>query len=158
MITVWHRVAIPGLPILAIALAGLAFPLMAPDPSTVRTSGPARVEDFVRALGDQGAQVQVVRPVAQPCLRAAAGWLVEVYGVPVQVYEYATEAEWRSDGARVPARTDVAWVDQPHIWASGRLVVVYVGQNRALADLISTVLGQPVTQAARPAAQSARTY
>jgi hypothetical protein len=39
----------------------------------------------------------------------------------------------------------VTWVDQPNFWARDRLIVLYVGKDAGTIDLLSEVLGEPIT-------------
>ncbi len=153
MIVFAQRAAVRLLPwVLVAVVAGLPHPRLRPEASSVMAAGPIRADGLVQALGARGAAVKVVRRVEQPFLQAAAGWLIQVYGVPVQVYEYATEAERLRDSMAVSAdgyrvsRIEVSWVDRPNIWAEGNLLVVYLGRNQAMTDLLSGVLGAPITE------------
>ncbi len=42
----------------------------------------------------------------------------------------------------------VDWADKPNIWASGRLMVVYLGTDGGTILLLSGILGDPLTQPA----------
>ena len=70
----------------------------------------------------------------------------------VQVYEYPDEETREADSSAIaPSGSPigdryVSWLDQPNFWAAGRLIVLYVGREREVLDLLSTVLGQPITE------------
>jgi hypothetical protein len=40
----------------------------------------------------------------------------------------------------------MAWPDRPHIWAAGRLIVVYVGTDGGTVLLLEGILGDPITE------------
>ena len=61
----------------------------------------------------------------------------------LQVFEFATAAiaaaETRhvGDGATISA----AWIAPPHFYHRGRLIVLYVGSDQSMLDLLTAVLG-----------------
>jgi hypothetical protein len=77
-------------------------------------------------------------------------------GETISVLEYEdsataeAEAEYvSSDGwsynkveGRVGIGIDVEWVAPPHWYYSGRVIVLYIGENREVADLLKNVLGE----------------
>ena len=40
----------------------------------------------------------------------------------------------------------ITWVDQPNFWAEGRVIVLYVGQDANIINLLTSVLGDPIAQ------------
>ena len=39
----------------------------------------------------------------------------------------------------------VTWVDTQHFWADGRLIVLYVGNDAQVIELLRGALGDPLT-------------
>jgi hypothetical protein len=72
--------------------------------------------------------------------------------VEVQVFEYPDEETRKADSVAIaPSGSPigeryVTWLDQPNFWAAGELIVLYVGRDREVLELLSTVLGEPVTE------------
>lgn len=76
---------------------------------------------------------------------------MRVNGAEVQAFEFADEAARRevsdtiSESGSQIGTSMVDWIDQPNLWATGRLIVLYIGQDQAIIDLITHVLGDPIT-------------
>ena len=64
-----------------------------------------------------------------------------------QVYEYADEAAAQSDAALVDASGSTIgtsqpfWVDVPHFFRSGKLIVLYVGSDESVLLALEALLG-----------------
>jgi hypothetical protein len=76
-------------------------------------------------------------------------------GVVVQVYEYPDQALQQADVGQIsPSGSPigdrmVSWVDQPNFWGRGRLIVLYVGREPAVIQLLDQVMGDPITDHGR---------
>jgi len=72
-------------------------------------------------------------------------------GVEIQVYEYPDLVSQEADAERIsPSGSPigdrmVTWVDQPNFWGRGRLIVLYVGREPAVIQLLDRVMGDPIT-------------
>ncbi len=66
-----------------------------------------------------------------------------VNGQAAQVFEFANAATAAAETKRVgaTATTSVAWIAPPHFFHSGRLIVLYVGDNESILKLLTTELG-----------------
>jgi len=79
-----------------------------------------------------------------------SGQIVKVNAADVQVFEYVEEASRQADSDAIPEDGTsfetimVTWIDQLHFWAKGRVIVLYVGSDQAIVDLLSGVLGEPI--------------
>ncbi|OGO67204.1 MAG: hypothetical protein A2Z49_11720 [Chloroflexi bacterium RBG_19FT_COMBO_56_12] len=120
-----------------------------PSP-TIEIGGYAELVD---ALTAAGAQVEPAGDIEQPVLEqyGVNGKVIKVNGVDVQVFEFKNEltrkivsSQISPDGSSI-ATTTFDWLDQPNFWAKGRLIVLYVGTDASMIDLISGVMGAPVT-------------
>jgi hypothetical protein len=121
-----------------------ASPLAPPAP---------QVEDLaalVAALEAAGASVEVRDKIEQPFFEVQ-GQALTVNGQPVEVFEWADEAGREAvSGTITPegqfGTTMVEWTGKPHFWASGKIIALYVGDDAELIDLLTGVLGEPITR------------
>jgi hypothetical protein len=115
----------------------------------VDTTPNAEVEelvDLVEALQAEGAQVELGDSIQQPFL-SVPGQIVQVNGADVQVFEYASAEDMgleasqvTEDGSPIGTST-ITWIAPPHFYRSGRLLVLYVGEDQAVIDLLESVIG-----------------
>lgn len=128
-------------------------PAITPEPSATPASQSGDFEgyeQFVGALRDAGATVEPVREVIQPFF-AVPGRIIEVNGLEVQVFEYANTAARQEDSHLISpdgytiGTSNVTWVDRPNFWAQGHLIVLYVGSDRSIMGLLTSILGDPMT-------------
>ena len=125
-----------------------------PDIATATSSAaptkPPAVEDkatLIAALQASGATVETADPVSQPFF-TPEGSIIKANGADVQVFEYeSAEAMERessqvsSDGGSI-GTTMVTWMDTPHFYKAGRIIVLYVGSDAAVLELLEGALGQ----------------
>jgi hypothetical protein len=115
------------------------------------TRGPAAPPTDYRSLVDalqaEGATVEPGGAVAQP-LFAVEAQVITVDGAQVQVYEFtnaasaeAAAAEVSADGSSI-GPTMITWISPPHFYRSGRLIVLYVGDDAAVLSALTSVLGE----------------
>lgn len=102
---------------------------------------------LVDSLRDDGATVETAGVVGQPFF-SVPGRMIRVNGEDVQVFEYqdstSAKAEAKlvsSDGGTI-GTTAVTWVAPPHFYQSGRLIVLYVGENDIILGLLEGSLGE----------------
>lgn len=114
------------------------------DATAAVTSG--GLDGFVADLRDAGSIVEIGAQIQQPYL-PIAGTVVRVDSVEVQVFEFAdaasrmavTDSLTQTDATRMP--------DLPegiNLWAQDRIVVAYLGQDQAVRDTLTAVLGAPL--------------
>jgi hypothetical protein len=86
----------------------------------------------------------------QPFFDVAARVLT-VNGEDIQVFEFAdvqtrqTAEDTITAGGSVIGTSQITWVDIPNFWSRGRILVLYIGQNEELIDLLDEVIGQRIT-------------
>lgn len=115
-------------------------------PTDIQT---AVVEDFnslLEVLRTTGANVELGDEIEQPFF-TVKGQVAKINGADVQVFVYDTVAAMEAEAAQVTADGSsigtnmVNWVDPPHFYKLGRMIVLYAGQDQAVLDLLKTVLG-----------------
>ncbi|HZD55167.1 MAG TPA: hypothetical protein VE136_00470 [Anaerolineales bacterium] len=145
-------------------LTGMAFSVVllgACAPSPAEVSEPVATShgneiggyvDLVDALRGAGATVEPTGEVNQPFFDVT-GQVIKVNGAEVQVFEFADETARKGVSDQIPpsgspiGTTMVTWIDQPNFWAKGDVIVLYIGQDEATIDLLTSVLGEPLTEA-----------
>lgn len=101
---------------------------------------------LVDQLRAAGATVEPAGEVSQPFF-AVKGQAINVDGAGVQVFEYADAAAADAEAAGVApdggsvGTTMVSWVAPPHFYKSGRLIVLYVGDEAGVMARLDSVLG-----------------
>lgn len=107
------------------------------------------VEDIVSLVGAltaAGATIEMREPVEQAFF-TERGQILEVNGADVQVFEYETAQAMEADAALVEpdggsiGTSMVTWMATPHFFKSGRILVLYVGDDQAVVDLLEGALG-----------------
>jgi hypothetical protein len=103
--------------------------------------------EFVDALRAAGASVEPTGPITQDFF-TAEGHTLQVNGADVQVFEYESAEAMESEASQVGSdggsigTTMVTWVDAPHFYKAGRIIVLYLGSDDAI--LILALLEQVV--------------
>ena len=102
-------------------------------------------------LRASGAIVEEVGEISRPFL-GGEGRNIIVDGSNLQVYEYDTqeamevEAKFVSlDGGEIKINnihTLIGWIDQPHYYKSGQIIVIYIGQDEEMTSLLEKLLGE----------------
>ncbi len=74
--------------------------------------------------------------------------VISVGGIDVQVFEFANESNAKTasltiskDGTEI-GTSIIRWMDTPHFYTNGRLIVLYVGQNPEIVNLLESFLGK----------------
>jgi hypothetical protein len=117
-------------------------------------SGPPRIvtaDDLVEAIQDTGAAT-IDLGEAPGNGFGVAGKRIGADSAEIEVFEYESEDAREAVSSMIaPEATAVggipmAWPDRPHIWAAGRLIVVYVGTDGGTVLLLEGILGDPITE------------
>ena len=113
-------------------------------------SGDYASADLAADLEAAGATVREAGEIEQAFF-SPTGRLLNVNGFDLQVFEYSEVASRQvesdqisSDGSTI-GTTMITWVDQPNFWAKDLLIVLYVGQDAATIEMLSGILGEPLT-------------
>ena len=122
-------------------------PPPSPPPPVVSHGGP--VTDYVSlfdTLRAAGATVEPAGDISQPFF-SVKGLVITVNNSDVQVFEYADAATADTEAALVSpdgssiGTTMVSWVATPHFYKTGKLIVLYVGDDTAVQNMLEDVLG-----------------
>jgi hypothetical protein len=134
-------------------LAGLL--LAACSPATAEPSLPETgleiggYGEVVAALRSLDAELEEDGQVDEPLFDVNTH-LLRINGQEVQIFEFPDEAARQAAAETIsPTAATIGtvipeWVDTPHFWSRGRVIVLYVGQDQPTVDLLTSVLGQPV--------------
>lgn len=119
----------------------------------------AGYEELVGAIrGQNGSGIDISESqelVDQPFF-AVKGQILELEASDVQVFQYASEDARQADSDQISGdgssigTSMITWIDQPNFWAKDSLIVLYVGTDSVIQSLLSSVLGDPITQPSTP--------
>ena len=111
---------------------------------------PLMVEDqasLIAALEAAGATVEAGDPVSQVFF-SPEGSIIKVNGADVQVFEYESAEAMENEASQVApdggsiGTNMVMWMDAPHFYKAGRIIVLYVGSDEAVLSLLEKVIGK----------------
>ncbi|HEX6035995.1 MAG TPA: hypothetical protein VFY83_16270 [Anaerolineales bacterium] len=114
------------------------------------TAEPGSVQDkatFVTALEALDATVESGEPITQAFF-TPEGSILKINGTDVQVFEYESVEAMEGEASQVTpdggsiGTSMVTWVDTPHFYKAGRIIVLYVGSDQTVLDLLGKALGQ----------------
>ena len=95
----------------------------------------------------EGAKVELGDTVEQSFF-SVKGQVIKVNNSDVQAFEYATPDAMESEAVLVSAdggsvgTNMVMWMATPHFFKAGRMIVLYVGDDAAVLDLLQGALGK----------------
>lgn len=116
--------------------------------ATVPVEAPS-VEDqasLLLALQTSGATAEVVDTVIQDFF-TPEGSIVMVNGESIQVFEYESPAAMEEEASQVApdggsvGTSMMMWVDAPHFYKAGRIIVLYVGSDITVLGLLDDLMG-----------------
>lgn len=117
--------------------------------SSTSPTGMNSTESLAAALRARGAVVTIAEslPRSSNPFFAANAQVVRVNESRINVFEFASSADAKGDAAKVGedgssvGTTMITWIDSPHFYLSGRLIVTYAGSDIGLLQLLDEVLG-----------------
>ena len=127
----------------AIAISGCSSATPAPS------SEPLSVQDqssLLAALEAAGAKVEIGESITQEFF-SPEGHTVKVNGADLQVFEYENAEAMEKEASQVApdggsiGTSMLTWIDTPHFYNTGRIIVLYLGNDQALLDLLNKVIG-----------------
>jgi hypothetical protein len=103
-------------------------------------------KEFVEHLEKAGAKIKTITNGSNTFLKGEAT-AIKIDEEFINVYEYKSSDQMeadlktiRSDGAIV-GNAFVDWVSIPHIYKNGNMIVLYVGENKEIKDMIQKSVG-----------------
>jgi len=127
--------------------AGNLYASNSPQQETTHTKLVADYADLIERLRAAGGRVSKGGKVEQPFF-SVAGKIVKVYAEDVQIFQYPHAATMEAQAARISADGSTVgtakpfWVDAPHFYKSGKLLVLYVGGNARVLQVLESILGK----------------
>lgn len=121
--------------------------LVSNDEPVSAPSGP--VSDYaslVDSIKSRGIAVDLVEELDDSPFSTTTK-VISVGGATIQVYEFQSESDAESailtvseDGTEI-GTSIIRWMDTPHFYAKGKIIVLYVGQNPEVTSLLESFLG-----------------
>src|SRR3989344_4106421 len=104
---------------------------------------------LVDAIKSRGVLVEYVDEIAAEISSFSVSTkVISVGGADVQVFEFASESDAKTailtvskDGTEI-GTSIIRWIDTPHFYTNGKLIVLYVGQNPEIVNLLESFLGK----------------
>jgi hypothetical protein len=103
-------------------------------------------ESFLTALEVSGTTVERGESISQPFF-SPEGSIIKLNGADVQVFEYENAEAMEKEASQVApdggsiGTSMVTWMDTPHFYKAGRLIVLYVGGDQTILSLLENRLG-----------------
>jgi hypothetical protein len=133
--------------LLTFVISGCANKSLAASPApTAELLAVADQASLTAALEAGGATVETGESVLQPFF-TPEGSILKVNGADVQVFEYESPEEMENEASQVSpdggsiGTSMVTWMDAPHFYKAGRIIVLYVGSDATMLDWLEGALG-----------------
>ncbi len=137
----------------ALTFSLLLLPLGCGEPPTGPGDSELDLQTFIARLQEAGAEVILAGPIPGPVF-LAGGHVLTMNGHRVGAYVYESAQEARSaaagispDGSSIREdgrATHIEWVDAPHFFNAGRLIVLYVGRDTGVLSRLVRILGPQI--------------
>jgi hypothetical protein len=130
--------------LLALAMSSCgtsATPIPPSEPHTVQDQ--ASLLSFLQAAG---ATVETGDSITQEFF-TPEGQTLKVNGADLQVFEYESAEAMEKQASQVApdggsiGTSMVTWIDTPHFYKAGRIIVLYLGKDQSVLDLLNKALG-----------------
>ncbi len=101
---------------------------------------------MLKALQAAGATVEMGDSITQDFF-SPEGHTIKVNGADLQIFEYENAEAMEKEASQVApdggsiGTSMVDWIDTPHFYKAGRIVVLYVGSDQTILDLLNKVMG-----------------
>jgi hypothetical protein len=101
---------------------------------------------LIAGLQSAGAAVEIGDPVIQDFF-TPEGNIIKVNGQDVQVFEYKNAEAMENEASQVApdggsvGTSMMMWMAPPHFYKAGRILVLYIGTDTTVLDLLDNVLG-----------------
>jgi len=124
-----------------------AKPYPGADQAPTPVAAVSETDLLIASFRAAGASVELDGTISQSFF-TPLGQIIRVNGQDVQVFVYADEATAQGEAAKVSAdgsavgSEQVAWVASPHFFHQGKLIVLYVGDEATVLQVLQSVLGE----------------
>jgi hypothetical protein len=114
--------------------------------TAVQTAAVQDLNSLMSALQAAGLTVESGASVTQPFF-TVPGQTLKINGQDVQVFAYDTAQAMEAEAAQIaPDASTIGtnmptWMSDPHFYKLGNMLVLYVGQDQKILDILSGVLG-----------------
>ena len=114
--------------------------------TAVQTAVVDDLSNLMAALQAVDVPVELGEAIDQPFF-SVPGQTLKVNGQDVQVFVYDTAEAMETEAAQIAADASTigtnmpTWVDTPHFYKMGRLLVLYVGQDQMVLEQLNRVFG-----------------
>jgi hypothetical protein len=112
------------------------------------TAGVQDQASLLSTLQSAGATTELGDSISQDFF-STEGQLITINGTEgIQVFEYKSAEAMESDVSQVApdggsiGTSMVNWMDTPHFYKSGRILVLYIGHNETVLDLLEKLMGK----------------
>jgi hypothetical protein len=116
-------------------------------PYSVRAKSTKELSRLIENLRAQGAKVRLTNEkVSQPFF-SSAGRIMNINGESIQVFQYAQAATADNEAKHVSldgmsiGTSKPSWMAPPHFFKSGKLIVLYVGNEQTVLKVLQTAIG-----------------
>ncbi|HWP78395.1 MAG: hypothetical protein AB1299_05910 [Thermoproteota archaeon] len=116
------------------------------DPLTQFDGQVSDYSSLVEAIKSRGVLVEPVDELDDSPFSTTTK-VISVGGADVQVYEFHSESDAGTasltvseDGTEI-GTSIIQWIDVPHFYTKGKIIVLYVGQNPEITNLLESLLG-----------------
>lgn len=117
-----------------------------PEPDEVVTGiSVMDYSNFVVQLTAEGLAVEETGELLQPFF-SVTGRSIKADGQDVQIFEYANGGDMAEDAALVSpdgysiGNTMLSWIDAPHFYKAGRIIVIYIGSDADFIQHLELIL------------------
>lgn len=123
------------------ACGSSSTPNASPESLSVTDQG-----SLLAALQAAGATAELGDTIEQDFFNVE-GHMVKVNAADLQVFEYENAEAMEKDASQVApdggsiGTSMVSWIDAPHFYKAGRIIVLYVGSDQTVLDLLNKVIG-----------------
>ena len=136
-----------------IVISAIGTPLATPLSPKIITD----YSSFLDYLRDSGASIKEQGETSWDLFYYAKRRIVEVDGIHIQVYEFATTQDMEVNASGVSrygtqitkdwgdgmiSSVFVNWIGSPHFYKAGQIIVIYVGNNYAIISLLQNGFGK----------------
>jgi len=136
-----------NLPVAMILLVIVVFLHCDSDPNGPNGEDGLDYVSLIDSLRAAGATVEPAGEIEQPFF-PVTGRVIKVNGGDVDVFEFVDESAATNQAEQISPNGEfigdfhVNWIDIPHLYKGGKLIVVYVGQENQVILALEAVLGQ----------------